>query len=75
MSRVDKFYDLLEAAEDDCSLERVCPDCGSPDCKYAVHDHKRSGCDVSIVCNECRKEEAALAPDFESIINHWYKHK
>lgn len=73
MSRHDKFWDLLEVADDDPKLERVCPKCSSTDCKYGLHDISYSKSDVSILCNDCRHGDTANDPDYEAIINDWHR--
>jgi len=69
----DKFWDLLEVADDDKTLKRVCPKCGDSDCKYGLHDRANSKCDVSILCNKCRHSEEANSPNYDAIINNWHK--
>jgi hypothetical protein len=73
MTAHDKFWDLLEIADDDKSLRRACPKCGDDDCKYGLHDRNYSKCDVSILCNKCRHSEKANNPNYHEIINNWYR--
>ena len=68
-SRHDKFYVLLDEQDDS---KRRCPECGSIDCKYAIHDFKHRGVDVSVMCNDCRYSESAIAPNYESIFSNWH---
>jgi len=71
--RHDKFYDLLEQAEEKNNQKRLCPSCGSTDCKYAIHSIEHRGFDVSIQCNECCTSEHATHPKYDAIINNWHE--
>ena len=68
------IFDWLEYAKLQ-RWKRCCPEGGSDDVKYAAHDKNTVGCDLSVLCNECKSTEMGdnNTRDIERIVRGWHK--
>jgi len=52
--------------------DRVCPECGSADVKFAAHTKATRGLDFSTHCNTCGNEESGLNEDLSDVMERWH---
>ena len=55
--------------------KRRCPVCGDGDVKYAIHSKDIVGCELSVRCNNCRKEDCGnnSGEDVKRLTIEWHE--